>query len=459
MLKVLIVDDDVNFCIILKSYLQRHGYSADEVFNYKEAAKSIQHNNYDMILSDFRLPDGSGMDILKLTSAKEKPPVVIIMTAYADIRMAVQVIKLGAFEYVTKPVNPDEILLIMKNGLARIKENSPGEEKSAAGTTRSSQGFGFQYVYAGSKASKAIHEHISLVAPTEMSVIIQGESGTGKEYIARKIHEESKRKDHPFVAIDCGSLNKELAGSEFFGHIKGSFTGALNDKIGQFEAAHKGTLFLDEIGNLSYEVQMKLLRAIQERKIRKIGSNKDVSIDVRLITATNEDLREAVKRGAFREDLYHRLNEFTIHVPPLRERKQDILTFLRFFLEKANIELDRNITSIPDPVLQSFLNYAWPGNIREIKNVVRRAVLLSKGGELQMEAMPQEILSIKAYGEENPVSPDHDDLKTQTEKTEKEIILHTLQKAKFNKSKAAKLLKIDRKTLYNKIRIYGISKS
>jgi two-component system, NtrC family, response regulator HydG len=461
MSRILIVDDDVNFCAILKSYLERHGYVADVVFNLKEAIRMVRDENYNLVLTDFRLPDGSGIELLKEITKRNAQPVVIIMTAYADIKMAVQAIKLGAYEYVTKPVNPDEILMLVKSGLSRltsrIVESTGGKENEKQKRTEHFDA-NFQYVYAGSKESKAIHDHISLVAPTDMSVIIQGESGTGKEYIARKIHDESKRKDHPFVAIDCGSLNKELAGSEFFGHIKGSFTGALNDKIGQFEAANKGTLFLDEIGNLSYEVQVKLLRAIQERKIRKIGSNKDVSIDVRLITATNEDLREAVKRGAFREDLYHRLNEFSIHVPPLRERKEDVITFLSFFLEKANVELNRDVQHIPAPVMDSFLNYSWPGNIREIKNVVRRAVLLSKGQELQMDAMPHEIIHFADF-DLDIKNPDNDDLKSQTEKTEKEIILMTLQKARFNKSKAAKLLNIDRKTLYNKIRLYGIGKS
>jgi two-component system, NtrC family, response regulator HydG len=461
MSRILIVDDDVNFCAILKSYLQRHGHSADEVYTLKEAVRLIQTDTHDLILTDFRLPDGSGIEILTEINKKVPQPVVIIMTAYADIRMAVQSIKLGAFEYVTKPVNPDEILMLISSGLSKKTSGEPEKvkvkDKDRESETRKFNS-SFQYVYASSKESKAIHDHITLVAPTEMSVIIQGESGTGKEYIARKIHDESKRRDFPFVAIDCGSLNKELAGSEFFGHIKGSFTGALNDKIGQFEAANKGTLFLDEIGNLSYEVQVKLLRAIQERKIRRIGSNKDISIDVRLITATNEDLREAVKRGSFREDLYHRLNEFSIHVPPLRERKEDIVIFLKFFLEKANAELDRNIKAIPAPVMESFLHYSWPGNIREIKNVIRRAVLLSKGDELQMDAMPNEIVRFESM-ESLITVPDNDDLKSQTEKTEKEIILMTLQKARFNKSKAAKLLNIDRKTLYNKIRLYGISKS
>ncbi len=453
--KVLIVDDDVNFCGILNSYLGRKGYSAEEAYTCSDALRLLKNKNFDVVLTDFRLPDRNGLELLKELKDKQSDAVVILMTAYADIRMAVKAIKLGAFEYVTKPVNPEEILMYMKKGLDRL----PLKETSRKTETPVFNKHGdLEYVYASSKESRAIHDHIELVAPTDMSVIIQGESGTGKEYIARKIHEQSKRSSHPFVAIDCGSLSKELAGSEFFGHIKGSFTGALNDKTGQFEVANLGTLFLDEIGNLSYEIQVKLLRAIQERKIRKIGSNKDIPVNVRLITATNEDLREAVKRGAFREDLYHRLNEFTVHVPPLRDRKEDIVVFIKHFLEKANRELDKRIEIIPDPIMESFWAYPWPGNIREVKNVIRRAVLLSRGNELRVESLPEEIPLFITRKDIKPQSSGND-LRSQTEKTEKEMIISTLQKARFNKSRAAKMLNIDRKTLYNKIKLYGIATS
>lgn len=452
MANILIVDDDVNFCVILKSYLGRKGYITSEAFSCNEALKLLQSERFDVVLTDFRLPDKNGFELLKEIKAKRPEAVVIIMTAYADIRMAVKAIKSGAFEYVTKPVNPEEILMYIKRGLEKTEAVNRAEDKIAPKSRN-----GFEYVYASSAESKTIHNYISLVAPTDMSVIIQGESGTGKEYIARKIHEQSKRNRAPFVAIDCGSLSKELAGSEFFGHIKGSFTGALSEKTGQFEVANKGTLFLDEIGNLSYEIQVKLLRAIQERKIRKIGSNKDIPVDVRLITATNEDLREAVKRGGFREDLYHRLNEFSIIVPPLRERKDDIATFTNFFLEKANEELDKSVRIIPANVHECFMQYSWPGNIREVKNVVRRAVLLSSGDQIEKEALPQEIfLATIASGEGTQSAPVNNDLKSQTGRTEKEIILSTLEQVGFNKSKAARVLKIDRKTLYNKLKLYGI---
>lgn len=454
MAKILVVDDDVTFCIMLKSFLGKKGFSVDEAYSYQDAIKQLSSESYDVILTDFRLPDKSGMELLKDIHQKNPQAVVIIMTAYADIRMAVQAIKMGAFEYVTKPVNTDEILLYVKKGLLKQNKN-PESNNPLQPIAFSNDNKGFDYVYASSKESESIHNYIRLVAPTDMSVIIMGESGTGKEFIARKIHEQSKRKGSPFVAIDCGALSKELAGSEFFGHIKGSFTGAINDKTGQFEAANGGTLFLDEIGNLSYEIQVKLLRAIQERKVRKIGSNRDVVVDVRLITATNEDLAKAVKNGNFREDLYHRLNEFTISVPPLRQRKEDIRTFAGFFLKKANAELGRNVELIPDDVMDHFQSYSWPGNIREVKNIIRRAVLLSAGSALEKEALPEEII---IAGKEKPAIPAHanDGLKSQTGKTEKEIIVAALEKTRNNKAQAARLLNIDRKTLYNKIKLYGI---
>jgi len=456
MSRILIIDDDIDFCGVLKSFLQRKGFETEIAYNCTDSLRMLRDGEFDVVLTDFRLPECTGFEMLSRIKANKPELVVIIMTAYADIRMAVKAIKMGAFEFVTKPVNPDEILMYVREGIEMRSKSFPAV--SHANSISNKSGGSFQYVYPPSKESAAIHDYVNLVSPTDLSVIIQGESGTGKEYIARKIHEQSKRSSYPFIAIDCGSLSKELAGSEFFGHIKGSFTGALNDKTGQFEAANRGTLFLDEIGNLSYEVQIKLLRAIQERKIRKIGSNKDVSVDVRLITATNEDLREAVKRGAFREDLYHRLNEFSIQVPPLRYRKKDIQAFCEFFLRKANEELSRNVTSIPKNVMHSFLNYSWPGNIREVKNVIRRAVLLSKGSELDQQSLPVEVYQVDE-GNGHPTFSHTKDLKSQTGKSEKEIILLALQQADFNKTKAAKMLKIDRKTLYNKIKLYGIAVS
>jgi two-component system, NtrC family, response regulator HydG len=456
MRRILIVDDDVSFCVTLKSFLTRHGFETAEAYSFQKALEIFSSTHYDVILTDFRLPDKDGIELLNIIKEKSPHSLVILMTAYADIRMAVKAIKFGAYEYVAKPVNPDELLGHIQKGLEKVTANtSPQQNINRTHNPTLLK----DYLEATSRESRIIHEHINLVAATDISVIIQGESGTGKEFIARNIHERSKRSTKPFVAVDCGALSKELSGSEFFGHIKGSFTGAIQDKTGQFEAANHGTIFLDEIGNLSYDIQIKLLRAIQERQIKKIGSNKYISIDVRIIAATNDDLLKEVKEGNFREDLYHRLNEFSIQVPPLRERKEDIRMFVKFFLEKANQELDRNVTFIPESLMEIFLNYSWPGNIREIKNVIKRAVLLSKGEELDKNALPREIVFSSLIN--HSVTPDYENgenfLKSQTGKTEKEIIIATLQKARYNKSKAAKLLDIDRRTLYNKLKLYGIS--
>ncbi|MFO7978201.1 MAG: sigma-54 dependent transcriptional regulator [Bacteroidales bacterium] len=455
--KVLIVDDDVSFSITLKTFLGRHGYETEEAFSSQKALEKIHTTRFDVILTDFRLPDMNGIELLKNIKEKSAGSLVILMTAYADIRMAVKAIKHGAYEYVAKPVNPDELLEHIGLGLEKMEEGV-GTDPKKHSRTATARARVFDYVEATSKESRAIHEHINLVAATDMSVVIQGESGTGKEYIARKIHEKSQRSTMAFVAVDCGSLSRELAGSEFFGHIKGSFTGAIQDKTGQFEAANHGTLFLDEISNLTYENQVKLLRAIQERQIRKIGSNNIIPVDVRIIAATNEDLLKEVKEGKFREDLYHRLNEFSLLVPPLRERKEDIRLFINYYLNQANDSLGKNIQNIPEGLMNVLLNYSWPGNIREIKNVVKRAVLLSKGNELDKNALPHEIIySTASQKEIIPESANDSYLKSQTGKTEKEIILATLQKAKYNKSKVARLLNIDRRTLYNKLKLYGIS--
>jgi len=285
-----------------------------------------------------------------------------------------------------------------------------------------------------------------------MSVLILGESGTGKEFVARKIHAESNRASKPFVAIDCGALPKDLAASEFFGHIKGSFTGAVTTKTGQFVEANKGTLFLDEIGNLSYDVQIQILRAIQERKVKPIGGNKEIAVDVRILTATNEDLSQAVVRGNFREDLYHRLNEFAIEVPNLSSRGEDLHLFAQYFLKEANRELHRTVEGFDEDVMMAFGAYSWPGNFRELKNVVRRAVLLSVNNRITLNVLPRVITD----NTENETVISSDNLKSLKDKLEKQKIIATLEKTRYNKSKAAELLQIDRKTLYNKLKQFGI---
>ncbi len=441
--KILIVDDDPAFCMMLATFLEKNNYQPAKVHSGRACLVAVTKSDYDLILTDLRLPDLSGIEVLQEVKKKHREVPVVLMTGYGEIRTAVKAMKLGAFEYVSKPVNPDEILMIVKSALQPTSSNHRPPQNHKGD---------FDYLTGQSTLSKKLEDYIALVAPTDMSVLIKGESGTGKEYVARKIHHTSDRKTGPFVALDCGALNNELAASELFGHIKGSFTGAINDKTGQFELANGGTLFLDEIGNLSYEVQIKLLRALQEKRIRKVGDKNDINVDVRIIAASNEDLREAVKHKGFREDLYHRLNEFSLEVPALRERGEDIDVFADHFLRQANEQLGKQIEGFSEAVQSIFHSYPWPGNIREMKNIVKRAVLLCSEKHIAPEQLPAEMIHTPVM--QNAAAGS--DLRSQTESQEREIILSTLQKTRYNKSKAAEILKIDRKTLYNKMKQYGI---
>ena len=444
MANILLVEDDTTFSLILEGFLTRKGYSVVVTHDVKTGIKALNQEKFDILLLDYRLPDGNGLEVMAAAREKDLSAPAIVMTSFNDVRTAVKAIRSGAIDYITKPVNPDELEMILSEAVEK-KEPVVSRRKKAATSPA--------FIEGESEASKKLHEYIQLVAPTDMTIIIQGESGTGKEYVAGSIHRASKRASKPFIAIDCGSLSKELAASELFGHIKGSFTGALQDKKGQFEAADGGTLFLDEVGNLSYEVQVQLLRAIQERVIQPIGSNSRIKVDVRIITATNEDLVSAVAKGDFREDLYHRLNEFKIQVPPLRNRDQDLPIFIDHFISIANSELDRNVVRLSAEVKNILLRYDWPGNLRELKNVIKRMVLLTRGEEAGIESLPEEMTA--SISPVNKV-PTGTDLKAINEATERELIIETLKKVKYNKSQAAKLLNIDRTTLYNKIEKYQI---
>ena len=433
---------------MLKTFLQKRGYEVEEAFSFSEGTKKLNTFAPDIILSDLRLPDKDGIALLEMVM-REKPQIpVVLMTGYADIRTAVQAMKMGAFEYVAKPISPDEILATI---VAALKVDSGKENRAVRKVKKESVS---QFVDGTSSVALKTLEYIHLVAPTAMSVLIIGESGTGKEFVARRIHELSDRRDKPFVAIDCGALPKDLAASEFFGHLKGSFTGAINDKVGQFEAANGGTLFLDEVGNLSYEVQMQLLRVLQERRIRRVGANIEIPVDIRILAATNDDLRIEVQQGNFREDLFHRLNEFSVVVHPLRDRRADLPEFVDHFLATANVELNRVVEGFSEEVMHVFTTYSWPGNLRELKNVVKRSVLLSKGPIVGIETLPEEL--VKESTKHNNHNEVESSLRGAAAKGEHELILQTLEKVKYNKTKAAQLLNIDRKTLYNKMKQYDI---
>lgn len=453
---ILIVEDDITFGMMLKTWLGKKGFEVSSVSNIARARKHIESQTVDLVLSDLRLPDYEGIDLLKWMNERGINIPLIIMTGYADIQSAVLAMKLGARDYIAKPVNPEELLKKISEALQTesspavphsTAQNSSNPKKGSSNSQDTSE-TNHTYLEGESDAAKQLYNYVGLVAPTNMSVLINGSSGTGKEYVAHRIHQLSKRSDKPFIAVDCGSIPKELAASEFFGHVKGSFTGALTDKTGAFVAANGGTIFLDEIGNLSYEVQIQLLRALQERKIRPVGSTQEISVDIRLVSATNENLEQAIEKGTFREDLYHRINEFTLRMPDLKERKEDILLFANFFLDQANKELDKHLIGFDAKASQALLSYHWPGNIRQMKNIVKRATLLAQGSFITLLELGSELL-------ETPVSTSTS-MALRNEETEKEHILEALRQTGNNKSKAAQLLDIDRKTLYNKLKLYNI---
>jgi two-component system, NtrC family, response regulator HydG len=447
MANILLIEDDLTYSRIIKNFLTNNGFEVKSFHKITDAQATLKSFWADLLITDFRLPDGNGLEVLEAVLGLPNPVPVILITSYSDIRIAVKAMKMGAFEYITKPINPDELLITVKEALA--KDEKPTTKTAAPSSS------GLDYITGQSENSKRLEEHISLVAPTDLSVLILGDTGTGKEYIAKRIHQLSQRNSAPFVAIDCGALSPELAGSELFGHVKGSFTGATDNKTGHFESAKGGTIFLDEIGNLSYDVQVKLLRAIQERRIRKIGGNQEVSIDVRIVAATNDDLKSNNKDGSFREDLYHRLNEFTLKVLPLRERKEDLMVFANHFLLQSNSKLGKNVKGFSQEVREWLISYPWPGNLRELKNIIRRAVLLCQEDYIQKKLLPADIVEIQPVEEIKPEIDAASFRETQMLQ-EKEVIQKTLHEVRYNKSKAAKILGIDRKTLYNKMEKYGL---
>ncbi len=487
MQKILVIDDDRDMCLLLNRFLTKRGFQVVEHYNGRKALEHISADKPDLILCDFRLEDMDGKQVLIKTREIYPDMPFIIITGYSEVKMAVEMLKLGAFDYVTKPVFPDEILVTIKKALEKESSQAPAAvaapAASATPAVRKSRPAETddKYIFGKTPEMLNILKQIELVAPTNYSVIIYGESGSGKEAIAQKIHAQSSRRNQPFIAIDCGALSRELAGSELFGHEKGSFTGALNQKIGSMELANGGTIFLDEIANLPYDIQVALLRVVQERKIRRVGGNKDIELDLRIIVASNEKLWDAARNGKFREDLYHRFNEFSINLPPLRERAEDILLYARHFLAATNRELSKNIADFSPEVQQVFNSYPWFGNLRELKNVVKRAALLTDGSTVGLQSLPFEIIyHQKLSAETTPVpapsvavatpattptptenlstpsvpSFHENSLKAVSIDAEYEMIVEALKQSNFNKTKAAKLLNIDRKTLYNKMKQY-----
>lgn len=488
--KILVIDDDTDICLLLRRFLTKNGYEVAIAHNGVSGLATLEEFHPELVLTDFRLGDIDGETILMRIKEKFPSVPVLIITGYSDIKVAINVMKKGAFDYITKPLFPDEILLTIQRALNNPDKSEIQQEESASSdnpqvSASRRKKVQNQYIFGEGVESSYLYKQVDLVAPTNYSVLIYGESGSGKEAVALEIHKRSKRASGPFVAMDCGAISRELAASELFGHEKGSFTGALNQKIGHFEMANGGTLFLDEVGNLPYDVQMSLLRVVQERKLRRIGGTREIEVDVRIVVASNERLIEAARRGKFREDLYYRFNEFSIDVPPLRERRTDLMVFAQFFLDKTNLELNKNVQGFTPEVEKAFKQYPWPGNLRELRNVIKRSTLLADGDYIDVRTLPFELLNYDKLlfvepattnfspPEKPPIStyepltvaeptpsvsnPSKVDLKSAALEAEYEMILNVLKKVNFNKSKAAQTLGIDRKTLYNKMKNINLS--
>ena len=489
MQRILVIDDDTDICLLLRRFLTKNNYEVAIAHDGNSGLTLLQEFRPDLVMTDFRLGDMDGGTILSKIKEKFPSIPVLIITGYSDIKIAVNVMKLGAYDYITKPLFPDEILLTIKKALESTETQAGSMQESIEGKNgkeysneaRKKTTKAPRYIFGDGEESNYLLKQIKLVAPTNYSVLIYGESGSGKESVAQEIHLHSKRVNQPFIAMDCGAISKDLAGSELFGHEKGAFTGALNQKIGHFEMANGGTIFLDEVANLPYEVQVLLLRVVQERTMKRIGGTKEIPLDVRILVASNEKLIESSKKGKFREDLYHRFNEFSIDVPSLRDRKDDIMTFAQFFLDQTNAELGKKVKGFSTDVIENFMTYAWYGNLREMKNVIKRATLLTDGDFIESKTLPFEISNYaKLLFNDTPSSPSvvapqvysppvsvsyattempnltKPTLKSAAVEAEHDMILKILKEVNFNKSKAARMLGIDRKTLYNKMRIFDL---
>lgn len=457
MTRILIVEDDIAFGTMMQTWLKKKGFDVDKATSVGAAVRLIEEKPaYNLVLSDLRLPDRDGLELLAWLHKHSMPIPFIVMTNYAEVQNAVLAMKSGAADYIAKPIQPDILLSKIKDALQNNTTSTPQPNNSNNSnnkttkqpnntnhttTTPQPNNLSSRYIEGNSDASRQLYSYVSLVAPTPMSVLILGASGTGKEYVARRIHEQSQRAGKSFVALDCGAIPRDVAASEFFGHKKGAFTGADADKRGAFEAANGGTLFLDEVGNLSYEVQVQLLRALQERRIRPLGGTEERPIDIRLVAATNENLEQAVAEGRFREDLYHRLSEFTIYMPQLSERGTDLYLFADLFVRLANEELSRHVEGFDARAAEKLASYSWPGNLRELNNVVKRAVLMARGAFITQDELSAAMGPVR----QEPITALHD------ADAERQRILNALQQCGGNKSKAARMLGIDRKTLYNKL--------
>ncbi len=450
--KILIIDDNESLRYTLENVLEEHGFSPTSVEDGIKALAEIKTKSYDLVICDMKMPKMDGMQILAEMKKIDPDLPFIILTAFGDIKNAVEAMKHGASDYLTKPFDNDGMVLTLRKALEIRYLN----KELAILRKRTDDSYKGEGIIGSSLQMKEVFDQVKIVAPTNLTVLIQGESGTGKEVIANMIHRASERAAKPFIAVDCGAIPESLIESELFGHEKGAFTDAKSQREGKFEQANGGTIFLDEITNLSDSNQIKLLRAIQERKITRIGGKKALTLDVRILTATNVKLADAVNNNKFRADLYYRLNEFHIDLPPLRARTGDLDHLVNHFIQDANAELNKSVSSVSDEVMKKIKAHTWPGNVRELRNTIRRAVLLTPGIVMEKISITDDVAPKTIY---EPVNDDDDSttFETLTKKAEKDAILSALDEAGGNKSKAAKLLNMNERTFYRKLKSLGIS--
>ncbi|RMF95711.1 MAG: sigma-54-dependent Fis family transcriptional regulator [Candidatus Schekmanbacteria bacterium] len=451
---ILLVEDDESCRISLATILEEEGYSITTAENGRSAIKLLKEQKFSLLLTDLKLPDFDGLAVMKKAKALDSDIIVILLTAFASVESAIEAMKAGAYDYLSKPLNIDEVRLVIKKALR--EKNLVTENRELKKQLRGK--IKFEEIVGTSEKMQGIYKMIEKVAETDSTVLIRGESGTGKELVARAIHFNSERRNYPFVTVNCSAIPKDLLESEFFGHTKGAFTGASSDRKGKFELAHRGTIFLDEIGNMDPELQVKILRALQQKEIEKIGENRKIKIDVRVISATNADLEKRVKEGLFREDLYYRLNVITIFLPPLRERKEDIPLLVNFFLKRICKEMGKEEKKVTKEALDLLCAYEWTGNVRELENAIERAVTLSDGKLITPKHLPPQVVKSDDKKKEFPlVLPDEGiDLNKVLKEMEQSLIKQALEKANGVRSKAASLLKLNRTTLLEKMRKDGL---
>ena len=454
--KILIVDDELNMRLVLQAMLKKEGYAVTTASNGMEALKILKADQMDIVVTDLKMPKLDGMGLLG-EIIRDYPSIpVIIITAHGTIATAVDALKKGAFDYITKPFEQDELKQVIQKA---VKTRRLDEDEALLNPDDIDR-YG---IIGSSDRITEIFETIKRVAPTTTTILITGETGTGKELIARAIHRNSPRKNNPFIKINCAAIPESLMESELFGYEKGAFTGAATKKQGRFELAHKGTLFLDEVGELPKDMQVKLLQVIQEQEFERVGGLQTIKVDVRLITATNRNLFEDVKDGRFREDLYYRLNVIPAHLPPLRERKEDIPVLIDFFIEKFNKKLDRSVKYIDEKVTNLLIQYAWPGNIRELENLVERMILMARGDTIVFADLPSE-LKTAIESDSTGLSgirqkPFKDIMKNHMEDIEKQMIISVLEECGNNVTRAAKQLGLSRKGLQLKMMKYKLRRS